>query len=81
MWIEFMQTALKNTHEEPVEQPEGIIKAYINPKSGLLVSDNNGKGVWEFFQADHLPNKAAKTQGDSKIDSESPNESTVEDLF
>ncbi len=81
MWIEFMQSALKNTPEKPFEEPDGIVKAFINPKTGMLVPEKNGSGVWEFFQVDHLPNKDVKNQADSRLDRESPNESAVEALF
>ncbi len=36
MWIEFMRVALKDTPETPLEIPEGIVKAFINPETGLL---------------------------------------------
>ena len=81
MWIEFMRTALKDTPEKPFEQPEGIIKAYINPKSGLLMSEKTGSGVWEYFQAEHVPNKTFNTQENSPTESKSVSESAVENLF
>jgi len=81
MWIEFMRTALQNKPEDPFEAPEGILKALIDPKTGLLLPEKSAGGVWEFFQASHMPGTTAKSQGDSDIESESPHESVVEALF
>jgi penicillin-binding protein 1A len=81
MWIEFMQTALKDIPEQPFVEPEGIIKAFINPKTGLLVSEKNTTGVWEFFQTDHLPSKSTKPQVDSINTNESAHENAIEELF
>jgi penicillin-binding protein 1A len=81
MWIEFMQTALKDIPEQPLVEPEGIIKAFINPKSGLLVNEKNTAGVWEFFQTDHLPSKSTKPQVDSINTNESAHENAIEELF
>lgn len=81
MWIEFMRTALQNKPEEPFEAPEGILKAFIDPKTGLLLPEKSGNGVWEFFQATHMPTTTAIPQGVSNTESESPHESVVESLF
>jgi penicillin-binding protein 1A len=81
MWIEFMRTALQNKPEEPFEAPEGILKAFIDPKTGLLLPEKSASGVWEFFQASHMPTTTAIPQGDSNTESESPHESVVESLF
>ncbi len=81
MWIEFMQTALKDIPEQPLLEPEGIIKAFINPKTGLLVNEKNTAGVWEFFQADHLPSKSTIPQVDSINTNESRHETAIEELF
>lgn len=81
MWIEFMQTALKDIPEQPLVEPEGIIKAFINPKTGLLMNEKNSAGVWEFFQADHVPNKSTKPQVDSINTNESTHQNAIEELF
>lgn len=49
MWIEFMKTALENIPETPLIPPEGIVQAYINPRDGLLLDQNNKDGIWEYF--------------------------------
>ncbi|HEY8220091.1 MAG TPA: penicillin-binding protein 1A [Methylobacter sp.] len=79
MWIEFMQTALKDTPEIPLEMPEGIVKAFINPETGLLTTASDNGGRWEFFQAEHVPTEFSS--GDSITGSDQPDEKPTEDLF
>ncbi|MCF7966489.1 MAG: penicillin-binding protein 1A [Methylobacter tundripaludum] len=79
MWIEFMQTALKDTPDTPLEAPEGIVKAFINPETGLLTEAANKDGIWEYFQADRVP--TSFTSGDSTTDSSQSTEQPAEDLF
>jgi penicillin-binding protein 1A len=81
MWIEFMQTALKNTPESPFDAPEGIVKAFINPQTGLLASEESQNGVWEFFQAEQVPNKSSSVFEDFPAEYGEPNEKPIEILF
>lgn len=79
MWIEFMRVALKDIPEEPLEMPEGIVKAFINPETGLLTASTNVSGIWEFFQADLVP--TSSTPDDSASSFDKPDEKPTEDLF
>jgi len=81
MWIEFMRTALKNTPEIPLEMPEGIVKAFISPETGLLTAAANKDGIWEFFQTEHVPTGFTSTSGDSITGSDQPDENPTENLF
>lgn len=65
MWIEFMQVALKDVPEAPLDMPDGIVKAFINPETGRLTEDTNENGIWEFFQADRVPTRFASSSDDS----------------
>jgi penicillin-binding protein 1A len=78
MWIEFMQTALKDTPEIPLEMPEGIVKAFINPETGLLTAAADKGGIWEFFQAEHVPTSVEITDS---AGSSQPDEKVTEELF
>lgn len=49
MWMNFMKTALDGAPENPLIQPDGITKAYINPYDGLLLNTSSAGGVWEYF--------------------------------
>jgi penicillin-binding protein 1A len=79
MWIEFMQAALKGTPEIPLEMPEGVVKAFINPETGLLAATTDKGGIWEFFQAEHVP--TSFTPSGSLAGSEQPDEKLTEELF
>lgn len=81
MWIEFMRVALKDTPETPLAMPEGIVKAFISPETGLLTADTNKDGIWEFFQADRVPTRFTSTSGGSAADTNEPDEKPTENLF
>jgi penicillin-binding protein 1A len=82
MWVEFMRIALKDTPETPLEAPEGIVKAYISPWTGLLTEPTNKGGMWEFFQADHVPTRfTPQSTGASATDADQADEKPTENLF
>jgi penicillin-binding protein 1A len=81
MWIKFMQVALKGTPETPLEAPKGIVKAFINPETGLLATKSNEAGIWEYFQAEHLPSRFAPPVEDLSTDTVPSDEKTTEELF
>lgn len=75
MWIEFMKTALENVPEKPLQPPEGIIQAYINPNDGLLLDQNNKNGIWEYFTEENAPKTySIPKQPEFEPDSEWPEE-------
>jgi len=63
IWIDFMKVALKDKPEQELLPPEGITKAYIDPKSGLLAQPEQ-PGVWEFFRTSHTPEKYTPIEED-----------------
>jgi penicillin-binding protein 1A len=79
MWVEFMRIALKDTPETPLEMPEGIVKAFIRPETGLLAAAADKGGIWEYFQSEHVPTSFAP--GGSIAGSNQPDEKLTEDLF
>lgn len=65
MWINFMKVALQGLPESSFEDlPEGVVSAYINSKSGLLVLDENEQSMEELFIADNLPEFQAEASTD-----------------
>jgi penicillin-binding protein 1A len=78
MWIEFMRVALKDTQALPLEMPADIVKAFINPETGLLTATANKGGIWEYFQADHVPGSFSS---EDLTGSDQPDEKLTEDLF
>jgi penicillin-binding protein 1A len=79
MWIEFMRVALKDSPETLFEAPEGIVKAFINPETGLLTATANKAGIWEFFQAEQVP--TSFTSGNSATGYDQADEKPTENLF
>jgi penicillin-binding protein 1A len=80
MWIEFMQTALAGIPETPLELPPGIVKAYINPDTGLLTSSSNKNGEWEYFQEELVPTKANSPK-ELQLDDENSKSISTDELF
>jgi penicillin-binding protein 1A len=80
MWIEFMETALKGTPEQPLNMPEGIEKAFIDPNSGLLAMPG-GKGLWEYFIEGSAPTEYAYNSTSQPYTTEGNEEKPVEALF
>lgn len=55
MWIEFMQTALKDSPEVPLQQPEGIIKAAIHhPSKEITTTNTIASNGWDYFIKDKI---------------------------
>jgi penicillin-binding protein 1A len=79
MWVEFMRTALQDTSETPLEIPDGITKAFINPVTGRLTTAEDENGIWEFFQEDRVPTQFASDE--SVDDADSSEEKPAEELF
>ncbi len=65
MWINFMRVALKDTPETSLAAPQGVVKAFINPSTGLLAESTSKAGVWEFFQAKQVPTRFTPLLDDS----------------
>jgi penicillin-binding protein 1A len=54
IWMNFMAKALKGVPERPLQPPEGVIVARINPDTGLREFDERG-GINEYFYAEFPP--------------------------
>ena len=59
IWIDFMETALAESSDEPFEKPDGIVSRRIDPKSGLLAYPGQENAVFEVFPADKIPTEVA----------------------
>ncbi len=66
IWIDFMKTALEDRPDEPYDMPEGVVRAPIDPETGLLAAqsflDFGGDVVWDFFYEENMPQE--KRAGD-----------------
>jgi penicillin-binding protein 1A len=55
IWISFMREALRAQPDRARSMPPGLVTARISPKTGALVSTNEGDAIYETFMEDHLP--------------------------
>jgi penicillin-binding protein 1A len=55
IWIEFMQTALKDVPEALPERPNGIVTVRINPDTGEITTPDNPNGIDEIFLEENVP--------------------------
>lgn len=57
MWIDFMREALRGVPEKPLTRPSGLVTVRIDPATGLLASSSESNGIFETFQAEHVPRR------------------------
>ncbi|MEE4244805.1 MAG: penicillin-binding protein 1A, partial [Kangiellaceae bacterium] len=75
IWQKFMETALAGKPSNKLDQPEGIVTARIDPKTGLLANSQTENARFEIFRSEFLPKKAPENQlGDDK-------ENNLDDIF
>ena len=65
IWIDFMKVALKDKPEQALEIPEGINKAYIDPRNGLLTHSTDN-GLWEYFRWNYRPTEFSTIETESE---------------
>ena len=79
IWIDFMRAALKNRPEQGLILPEGITKAYIDPKTGLLAPPEMIEdAIWEYFLTENAPTEFSSIKVESE---EGQDENEEESLF
>ncbi|SEQ28613.1 penicillin-binding protein 1A [Amphritea atlantica] len=59
VWIEFMETALANSPDQPIAQPEGLVSIRIDPKTGLLAYPGQEDAIFEIFPEASVPKEIA----------------------
>lgn len=67
IWVDYMETALKDVPERPFEQPEGIVSVRIDPETGLLAAPGQEDAMFEYFREENVPKQTVKVPvtGDS----------------
>lgn len=55
MWVEYMQTAIKDIPQNEPEPPVGVTEARIDPENGLLASPNTPNAVKEWYRTGTEP--------------------------
>lgn len=66
MWMQFVQSALKNKTEHSLEQPPGIVSIRINPSTGKRASATDPLAMFEYFMSPFLPS-TEKIQDDDQM--------------
>jgi penicillin-binding protein 1A len=82
MWLEFMQTALKDVPESDMLQPEGLVTVLIDADTGERAGPSSTSTRFELFRRDEVPpeKRLAETAADGQSPPETP-ETVTEDLF
>lgn len=57
MWVSFMQAALRNIPDQPINQPAGIVSMRINPISGKRAASTDPNTMFEYFMQPFVPDK------------------------
>jgi penicillin-binding protein 1A len=80
IWIEYMQTALKDRPEIPYKQPEGLVTVKIDPTTGLLAKPGQKNAIFEIFRDELAPTEEADS---NFIGIENINDDTIleQDIF
>ncbi|WP_028388674.1 penicillin-binding protein 1A [Legionella fairfieldensis] len=55
LWIDFMKSALANTSEFNLPQPQNIVAVRIDPSTGLLARYNQTNSIIEYFREQEIP--------------------------
>ncbi len=55
IWMDYMETVLKDVPEQPLSVPEGVLMVNVDPVSGLRVAE--GQGIPDFFYQEFLPSE------------------------
>ncbi len=55
MWMAYMRSALEGVPEEIMAEPEGIVRARIDPRTGKLASASDPEAVFEIFRVGRAP--------------------------
>ena len=76
IWVQFMGQALKGTPEATMPPPDNIVRARIDPDSGLRLRDEQPGGISEVFRADNLPQFKEQTI-DPELQQKSGSEGTA----
>ena len=62
IWIEYMQTALKDSPQSERPVPAGIVTVKIDPDSGLLAAAGQRNAVFEYFLQGSVPQRNEREQ-------------------
>jgi penicillin-binding protein 1A len=62
IWIDYMQTALKNMPLSSMKRPNGIVSVRIDAKTGKRTYIGNPDAIFEIFRKEHVPDMEKKPE-------------------
>jgi len=71
IWVEFMETALKNKPEIHFDQPPGLVIARVDPKTGERAAPSSANAIFEYFLRENTP---AELNTEQALSEENPND-------
>lgn len=67
MWMQFIQSALKDKPEHPLEQPQGVVSIRIDPMTGRRASADDPVAMFEYFMLPYVPGQSGQVLEDKEI--------------
>lgn len=55
IWIDFMRTALHETPNTPLTQPENVVRVRIDPETSKQARGDLDDAIWEYFRVENSP--------------------------
>lgn len=68
IWMKFMEKALVDVPDEPLRQPNGIVRVRIDPETGQLASHAQSDAIFEYFRDENSP--AARSDDRRSVESD-----------
>ena len=78
MWVNYMREALKESIEQIPQQPEGIVSARIDAKTGQFTSADNPNAIFELFREENVP---ASTDAPPSEEDNNMNDTLTGEIF
>ena len=79
IWIEYMQTALKDSPQVERVVPAGMVTVKIDPDNGLLAAAGQQNAVFEYFLQGSVPQRNGRGENNSSGDSDIAD--SINDIF
>ena len=55
IWMNFMEEALHDLPDQPLRQPNGVVRVRIDPETGELASHDQSDAIFEYFRDENSP--------------------------
>lgn len=79
MWMQFIQSALKDKPERPLEQPQGIVSIRIDPATGRRAASDDSSALFEYFMLPYVPGQSGQVLEEQEIPAEDVDQDTQND--